>query len=712
MPYTLIIAEKPSVGRDIARVLRVSERQEGYLRGSEYCITWAIGHLVSLSDPEEIDPRFKRWRKEDLPLLPDHIPLKVLPKTKKQFSIVRGLMNHADCEKIICATDAGREGELIFRYIYLKSGCAKPFARLWISSMTDAAIREGFARIKPGESYDLLYESARCRSEADWLVGMNASRAYTLRYGALLSIGRVQTPTLALLVRRHHEIESFESRDYWTLTGDFSDYTGLWINEETREKRVFTEEDAKRIASNVRGKPATIESVQREVKREFPPYLYDLTSLQRDANRLLSMTAKKTLEVAQKLYEERKLLTYPRTDSRHLPRDMAAKTRAAIVGLPEDYEKLRSPLLVNSALPMTSRIFDDAKVTDHHAILPTEKRANLSSLPEEERMLYDLVVRRLLAAFYPEYRYSAVRVLTRSEGEAFESLGREVQEVGWKAVYEGMDTPASKRRKRKTDAEDAQTLPQLSEGETRTVQKVTIKAEKTKPPSPHTDASLLSAMERAGRELEDEALRESMKNNGLGTPATRAAVIERLLHVGYAQRRGRSIVATDKGVRLIAVVPEAIASPETTGRWEKALSDIVTGDMVPDRFIAGIRRLSASLVDSVALAPKDVEFEREEPKKKRGGGKKAESFGTCPLCGKGDVLENSRAFYCANWRDGCALKLWKDNLVKMGGPELTGALVRLVLTEGRVVGSTGVLQHEKGIIRFTPRNIPSPPQST
>ncbi len=698
--YTLVVAEKPSVGRDIARVLGCRDRGEGCLSGGAYCVTWAVGHLVSLCEPDEIDAKWKQWRAEALPILPETIPLKILPKTKAQFGVIRKLMRAADCRDIVCATDAGREGELIFRYILQMAGCAKPVRRLWISSMTDQAICEGFASLKPSAEYDALYESARCRSEADWLVGMNASRAFTVRYGALLSIGRVQTPTLKLLVRRRLEIEAFAPRDYWTVTAGFGDYEGLWLNEATREKRLYSAESAQAVADKVRGKPAVVESVTREEKKEWPPYLYDLTSLQRDANRLLGYTAQKTLSVAQKLYEEHKLLTYPRTDSRHLPRDMAGKTLKAVQGLPEAYARLTTPVIRDGKLPMIRRVFDDAKVTDHHAIIPTDKKADLDKLPPDAKALYDLVARRLLAAFYPDYVYDAVRVKTRAEGEAFESLGRAVRQTGWKAVYEGVG-------KEKPDKEeDAQPLPNLSEGDRRTVQKATVKQDKTKPPAPHTDASLLAAMEHAGREIEDEELREAMKKGGLGTPATRAATIERLLAVGYAERKGRTILATDKGVKLIRVAPDDVASPETTGRWEKALSDIASGGMSPDRFLSGIRRLSAALCDAAKAAPGDVAFDKEEGRGKRGAkGARAKAAvrdvgAVCPLCGEGGVMENSKGFYCARFRDGCRFTIWKDAAQKAGGPALTAPLIKRLLAEKRVVGSTGTLVFEQGAVRF------------
>ena len=687
--YTLIVAEKPSVGRDIARVVKAAQRSEGYLSGDGYRVTWAVGHLVSLANPEEIDARYKRWRAEDLPLLPEAIPLKVLPKTKKQFGTVKRLMNAGDCERIVCATDAGREGELIFRYIYRMAGCRKPVARLWISSMTDEAIRDGLANMRPGMAYDALYESARCRSEADWLVGMNASRAYSLQYDALLSIGRVQTPTLKLIVERDREIAGFVPRTYWSVHAEFNGYTGIWLDERTKEKRFYDREKAESVAGKVRGKLGVVEAVSREEKTEWPPFLYDLTQLQRDANRLLSFTAKKTLDTAQKLYESRKLITYPRTDSQRLTRDMAAQARNALASLPGAYDALIAPLLGAERLPTPRRVFDDEKVTDHHAIIPTGKKADLDKLPADERALFDLVIRRFLAAFYPEHRYAAVRILTRAQGEPFESLGRETLREGWKAVY-----PEKEQGERP--------LPSVRPGETRPVTNVQVKRDVTKPPVPHTDASLLQAMEHAGREIEDEALRESMKRSGLGTPATRAAVIERLLAVGYARRNGRGIRATEKGFRLIAVVPDEIASPETTGRWEKALSDIAAGELAPDRFLSGIRGLSEALVKSSAAAPADVVFEREKRGCTKSGKTRPKPAAGCPLCGKGGVLENSKAFYCSRWRDGCKLTIWKDCCERMGGPKLTASLLERVFREGHVRGSTGVLVHKNGSILFEP----------
>ena len=621
----LIVAEKPSVGRDIARVLGVRERGEGYLYGEEYVVTWAVGHLVALSEPGECDPRFRQWRMADLPMLPDKIPLKVLPGTKDQFAVIKKLMNSAKIESIICATDSAREGELIFRYIYQMAGCTKPVQRLWISSMTDAAIRQGFAELKPAAAYDALYESARCRSEADWLVGMNASRAFSLRYDAHLSVGRVQTPTLSLIVKRDREIEAFVPQDYWEVRANFGDYEGLWINPNPRpespdgkkddkkspETRVYDKALAEQVKNAVKGRPARVEESTTETKHFQPPQLFDLTSLQREANRKFGFSADKTLKLAQALYETHKLVTYPRTDSRYLPDDMKPKVKKVLGLLPEPYAAMMRSERMNMDM-YSKRFYDNSKISDHHAIVPTDRRANLSGLTGDEAKLYDLIVRRLIAAHYPDYVCENARIITAVDEHRFKSTGVMPVDEGWHAVY-GEDKAPSKESP----------LPRLSVGDERRVEKVSVKASKTKPPVPHTDASILNLMENAGRDIEDEALREQMKSSGLGTPATRAAVIERLIQVGYARRSGKSIVSTEKGRQLIDVVPTQISSAVTTGKWEKALaemaafSDSTARNAKSERFMSGIRRFSQFLVDAAKQAPDSVRFEKEEFKPKK-----------------------------------------------------------------------------------------------
>ncbi len=705
----LVVAEKPSVGRDLARVLGCRTRGEGFLRGDTHIVTWAIGHLVTLMEPDELDERYKKWRAEDLPILPEVLSTKVIPKTRSQFSCIRKLMMSPEVERIICATDAGREGELIFGLIYEKAGCKKPVDRLWISSMTDAAIREGFDSLKPRAQYMGLYHSAECRSQADWLVGMNASRAYTLAYNALLSVGRVQTPTLAVLVKRGLEIRDFKPEEYYTLTADFGDYKGQWfdtaIKEEKLNVRLADKARAQAIAAKMRNQQAVVESVSQEEKRDLPPQLFDLTSLQRDANKLLGFTADKTLKTAQSLYEKSKAITYPRTDSRYLPRDMVGRVYKAMERLQSQYATqlgviARTP---EGKLPFSKRVYDDAKVSDHHAIIPTPQATDPAKLGPDERRLFDMIAKRFIAAFCPPYLYLATRVVTLCQEERFKTTGRSVLDAGWKQVYQGEES--------KPEEGDEQQLPSLQQNDVRTVQGTSVKKESTKPPPPHTEASLLYAMETAGREIEDEALREQMKGAGLGTPATRASIIERLIKVGYVARRGRVLQATEKGEKLIQVVPPEIASPEMTAKWEQALEEIAQGKRDTDRFMQGIRRLTAFLVTDARDARKEIAFEREA--RGKGGRVRAVSTATvlpeaqCPLCGQG-VQENSKAFGCTNWKAGCKFTLWKDALTRVGGPRLTAALVARLLKERTLEGSVGTITLTDGKMTFTRKGEAQP----
>lgn len=692
---TLVVAEKPSVARDIARVLGARERGESCLVGGGYTVTWALGHLVTLKEPQELDERYARWRAEDLPILPERMETKVIPKTKKQFNAVKRLMNDKETEEIVCATDSGREGELIFRYIYEQAECKKPVRRLWISSMTDEAIRAGFAALAPASRYDALYHSARCRADADWLVGMNATRAFTLRYGVLLSVGRVQTPTLSMLVKRRREIDAFVPQTYYTVRADFGDYQGVYADAKG-DRRVRDAETAKAVAARVKGKEGRVVSATSERKTERPPQLYDLTTLQREANGQLGFTAKKTLSIAQKLYEQYKLLTYPRTDSRYLGQDMVSKVETTLGAYDGALEAVGQQAL-SFGVRRDKRVFDDTKLTDHHAIIPTGKRAAGLSLSPDERALYELVAKRLAAVFFPDHLYDALRVVTDVSGDRFLSTGKSVVREGWKEVYRGQEPSRAGGK----DDEEEQRLPALSQGDSRVCRQAKVKEEQTKPPREHNDATLLREMEHAGRQIEDEALREAFRDCGLGTPATRAAIIERLIEVGYAKRKGKSLIATPKGVRLIEAVPPEIASPETTGRWERALAEIARGGEGETRFREGIVRMTRFLVEQARSAP-DVPFEPEV----RAGARKARprDLGIpCPLCGKGKVAENSKAFYCTRYRDGCPLKIWKDALVKSGGPPLTDKLLKLCAQKGEVRGSTGVIHYDRGSVSFTPK---------
>ncbi|MBR4457756.1 MAG: DNA topoisomerase 3 [Clostridia bacterium] len=708
----LVVAEKPSVGRDIARVLGCRERGDGCLIGADYTVTWAVGHLVTLKEPDEIDARYKKWTFAALPILPEEIPLKVIRQTASQFKIVSALMNGPETAGVICATDAGREGELIFRYIYTMAKCVKPVRRLWISSMTDEAIAEGFRAIRPGEEYDGLYRSARCRSEADWLVGMNASRAFTLRYDSLLSVGRVQTPTLALLVRRRQEIEQFRPESYAVLTADFGDYRGTWFSaDRTPDNRLKDRAEAEAVAARVKGRRGTIVRCETQRKHVQQPQLYDLTSLQRDANSLLGFTADKTLKLAQSLYEKHKALTYPRTDSRYLPPDMIPRVVQTMRLLPDAYQPMVPSALPDGKLPVSKRTVDASKVSDHHALIPTARRVNPADFSPDERALYDLVARRLLTAFYPEHIYDGTTVVTAVGEDTFRTRGRVTVQEGWRAIPPTEKPPKKTARKKEADEEEETVLPPLKQGDERDVRGTQIREDQTRPPAQLTDASLLAAMERAGRDSDDREIAEQMKGSGIGTPATRAAIIERLIQVGYAQRRGKNLLATDKGVQLIAVCPPELSSAETTGRWELALDRITRGEQDPERFMDGIRRFSAFLVDYARDRSPAVNFPEEERKGKGGrtrvtaSAKKLDGC-VCPVCGKGQVTETPLAFGCS--AKGCRFTLWKDGLTRGGGPAMTEALLRLLLKEKTVRGSTGVLQLTQDRILFTPNGASAP----
>ena len=705
MGKIVVVAEKPSVGRDIARVIGCRTRGEGCLIGDLYIVTWAVGHLVTLAEPDEMNEKYKKWSFSTLPILPEEIPLKVIRQTSKQFQIIKKLINDKETDSLICATDAGREGELIFRYIYEKAGCTKKFRRLWISSMTDEAITEGFQNIRDGQEYDGLYASARCRSKADWLVGMNASRAFTLKYNSLLSVGRVQTPTLAILVRRRKDIENFKPEDYCTLKAEFGDYSGtcfsLTWNPDTH---ISTREEAEQISSEVKGKTGKIIQADTTRKTEAPPQLYDLTSLQREANKIFGFTAEKTLKTAQSLYETHKALTYPRTDSRYLPPDMISRVVQTMKLLPKEYQPYVPGALKDGKLPVSKRTIDASKVTDHHAIIPTNKKVDPSVFTPDEWKLYDLVAKRLLAAFYPACEYDATRIITEVNGYTFRTNGKAIVINGWHDIL-APENHGSKERKKKEEDEETVQLPPLKIGDTRVTKSTRIKEDKTKPPAPHTDASLLFAMETAGRELENEELVRQMKGSGIGTPATRAAIIERLLKVGYAARRGKTLQATDKGVKLIEIMPKEIASPEMTGKWELALHEITDGTQDPDKFMDGIQKMCIFLVNYARDNQTPVVF----PETDRSGGKQNGKKGgissgkllenvECPLCKKGKLRESLKAFSCTEKNCNCII--WKDMLTRGGGPEINEKLLRLVLAQRQVQGSTGTIVLRENQIQF------------
>lgn len=693
MGRILVIAEKPSVGRDIAKVLGATGRGNGYLSGEKYIVSWAVGHLITLCDPEDYDINLKKWRFNTLPIMPDNLKLKGIKQTNDQLKVLESLMNDDDTESIICATDSGREGELIFRYIYEYVQCKKPFQRLWISSMTDKAIKDGFAGLKPSEAYDNLFYSAKCRSEADWLVGINASRAYTLKYDALLSIGRVQTPTLAIIVARQKEIDAFDSKEYYEVNTDYGNFGGTWFLVDYGETKIHEKEKAEEIANKVKGKNATVTKIENEEKRQPAPLLYDLTELQRDCNRKFGFSAQRTLSIAQSLYEKRKMITYPRTDSRYLSDDMIPKIKATLKKLSyvDNYKEYALHVLSLEKLPVSKRIIDNTKVSDHHAIIPTDGNININILTDEERKVYNLIALRFLSVFYTAYVYNTTRAVVLSEDETFISRGTTIIEDGWMALYKGIDEEEKKKKKEKT--EEA-VLPPLTDGDCLTIADAKAVKKKTQPPKPYTEASLLSAMENAGRFIEDENLREQLKDSGLGTPATRAAIIERLITVGYIVRKGKALVPTTKGMNIIAIVPEELKSPQTTGKWEKGLSSIAKGTMQDERFMGSIKRFVYFLIDNAKKADNTIVFEEE----KKAKGKSKGSLGKCPLCNEGEIFENKKAFFCENWKKGCKFTIWK-NCLDTYGNTVDVPKVKELLKNKKVEGITCALPQtgEKGV---------------
>jgi DNA topoisomerase-3 len=590
-PAVAVIAEKPSVARDLARILGATRKGDGCLSGNGYTVTWAIGHLAGLAMPHQIRPEWQRWSKENLPIIPDRWPLIVSEETRSQFEIVKKILNGSGVKEIVCATDAGREGELIFRYIYELAGCKKPVKRLWISSLTDEAIKKGFQKLRDGKDFDPLADAARGRSRADWLVGMNLSRACTLVFGEDFSVGRVQTPTLAMLVERELLIAAFVPEDYLEVTATFSSepsslkdgYKGTYFRgatpsaEAKRLKATGEEaEEAKRIQQRAKTGSARVESVSSETQKQLPPLLYDLTDLQRHANRLFGYSAKKTLEIAQALYEQKKLISYPRTDSRHISQDVAATLPAIVKVVRGPYEKLLAP--DTGSRPLSKRFVDDSKVTDHHAILPTTTSPATVSLDRDEEAIYGLVCRRFLAAWQPDHITATTTVITaistpgRELPDRYHSAGTVILQAGWKALE-----PAEKVKKGEAES-DEQSLPAgLSAGLERFVNDSQILEKKTRPPKRFTEATLLTAMETAGKTLDDKELSDAMRDSGLGTPATRAEIIENLIRRLYVERKVKALSATPKGIRLIEKVHPDVKSPALTGQWELRLARIQGG---------------------------------------------------------------------------------------------------------------------------------------
>jgi DNA topoisomerase III len=679
MAKTLVIAEKPSVGQDLARVLSgpfekhtgAGEKTARWLEGPEHVVTWAVGHLVQLAEPDEYDDKFKKWRMADLPIVPRNFKLVVRDeRSQKQMKVVKDLLKRDDLDQVINACDAGREGELIFTYLYEYVKSDKPVRRLWLNSMTNDAMREAFGQLRDGADLDALRDAAKSRSEADWIVGMNATRAATIRlrssFDGAVSLGRVQTPTLAILARREEEIRAFKPEKYWLVDAKFEAdgarrYEGRF--HAGPQPRLKSAEEARAIVEAVRGNRGEITKLEKTKRKERAPLLYDLTSLQRDANTRFGFSARRTLAAAQRCYEEHKALTYPRTSSRYLTSDMVAeiKPTAGHVGRRDEYRQAAQYVQSLDLLPL-GRVVDNDKVGDHHAIIPTNSQHDLAKMNEDDRRIYDLVARRFLAVFHPEAEFENTRVETTVAAHIFRTRGKVLLVPGWRGVYGELPEGESSDDDEGRD----QQLPRLERGEAVDTRDAEALEKETKPPRRYSDASLLGAMETAGKLVEDDELREAMKDSGIGTPATRAAIIERLIDVGYVERDGRALVATEKGINVIRLLGEhPLTSPALTGDWEHRLARIEQGEETRARFMDDIAKFAGETVGVLDTTLKDVRIPRA-------------NLGPCPVCGR-DIVENRKGYSCWSREDpGCGFVIWKSK----AGKQLPAAVARELIQKG------------------------------
>ena len=629
---SLVIAEKPSVARDIARVLGANQKNGGILEGKNYVVTWALGHLVTLADPEEYDRKYEKWEMATLPMLPKEMKLVVIRQTGRQFSVVKTQLFRKDIGEIIIATDAGREGELVARWILEKAGCHKSIKRLWISSVTDKAIKEGFANLKDGHDYDNLYRAAVARAEADWLVGMNGTRALTCKYNAQLSCGRVQTPTLAMIAKREEEIRKFVPKEYYGISLETQDVKWTWRDEKTKSFRTFSRERAEQIKGRLENAALEITSVEKKAKKTIAPGLYDLTTLQREANLKYGFSAKETLNIMQRLYENHKVLTYPRTDSRYIGKDIVStiKERLKSCGI-GPYRKLAGALM-NKPVQVNGSFVDDKRVSDHHAIIPTEQFVQLDHMTNEERKIYDMVVRRFLAVLYPASQYEQVTMEAKAAGETFAASGKVIKSMGWKEVYEGgadddLEDEADDEKKLKD-----QRLPEMKTGTRLKILKTSLNTGKTKPPARFTEATLLAAMENPVKFMETrdkEAVKTLGETGGLGTVATRADIIEKLFHSFMMEKKGNEIHITSKAKQLLELVPEDLKKPELTADWEMKLSQIAKGRIRQGDFLHQIRDYTCEIVDEIKTG--EGTFRHDNLTNK-----------VCPQCGKKLLAVNGK----------------------------------------------------------------------
>jgi DNA topoisomerase-3 len=711
MGKTLVIAEKPSVARDLAATLPGSYTQskdKTSLDGDDYVITWAVGHLVGLAEPDAYDPKLKKWRFADLPIVPDQFKLVPIDdKAGKQLRAIHKLMKSDDVDVIVNACDAGREGELIFAYIYDTAGVDKPVERLWLSSMTKKAIAEAFEHLRPGEEMQRLEAAARSRSEADWLVGMNATRAASIRlraaFDGAVSLGRVQTPTLALVARREEEIRAFKPEPYWLVEASFAAtgerrpaeaagsaggaprlYSGRYMG----GKRLPKEEEATAIVEACTGKPGEITKLELKEERERAQLLYDLTSLQRHANNLYGFSARRTLAAAQRLYEEHKAITYPRTNSRYLTGDMIAeiKPTAELVGHHPQYKRGADFVTALDKLPL-ERVVNDARVSDHHAIIPTRSEHEISKMGQDELKVYDLVAKRFLAVFHPDAVFERTRVETTVAEHVFRTSGRRLVEPGWRAVY-GDEAQGEKGEE---DSGGDQLLPKLENGESVETRAVESLRKETQPPRRFTDASLLGAMETAGKDIDDAELREAMKDSGIGTPATRASILERLIQVGYIERDGRSLICTEKGVQVIRLLGEhQLTSAGLTGDWERRLGLIERGEDSRPAFMSDIAKFTSDTVQELDKL-KGVKIERAK-------------LGPCPVCGR-EINENRKGYSCWAREDpGCGFVIWKRKAGKSLPVSVATELIESLRASREAGEDPGVGRTEKAVTGFRGRS--------
>ncbi len=632
---SLVIAEKPSVARDIARVLHCQKKLPGAMEGKDYVVTWALGHLVTLADPEEYDKKYAQWNLETLPMLPKKMQLVVIKQTAKQFKDVKTQLYRKDISQIVIATDAGREGELVARWILEKADCHKPIRRLWISSVTDKAIREGFGKLKDGREYNNLYAAAAARAEADWLVGINATRALTCKYNAQLSCGRVQTPTLAMIARREEEIQKFKPQEYFGMTVLAGGIRWSWQDKKSKSSRTFQKERMEELQKRLAGTKLNVVSIEKTSKKTFAPGLYDLTELQRDANKKYGYSAKETLNIMQRLYENHKVLTYPRTDSRYIGTDVAEtlkeRLKACAVG---PYRKLAGSLAVKPIRTNASFV-DNKKVSDHHAIIPTEQFVQLDHMTAEERKIYDLVVRRFLAVLYPPFLYEQTTMRGEVAGETFLAKGKVVKDAGWREAYEIQEDMEEDEEVEILE----QTLPDIKKGSGFAVERIELSKGKTKPPAPFTEATLLSAMENPVKYMETKdktAAKTLGETGGLGTVATRADIIDKLFNTFLMEKRGKDIFITSKAKQLLKLVPEDLKKPELTAAWELKLAGIAKGSVKKDDFLKNIRDYTIEIVGEIKTG--DGTFHHDNLTNKK-----------CPVCGKRMLSvtgKNSKLLVC------------------------------------------------------------------